>query len=66
MKQAKRTIIIDEGVTHITQCEEDSITEQELVRVQARIRRAEQVQRSRGDLLQGRLIPEDPDMDIGA
>ena len=37
----------------------------ELVRVQARIRRAEQVQRSRADLLQGRLIPEDPDIDIG-
>ena len=56
---------IDEGITHITQCEEDSITDQELVRVQARIRRTEQVKRSREDLLQGRLIPEDPDIDIG-
>lgn len=65
MKQAKRTIIIDEGITHITQCADESITEQELVRVQARIRRAEQVQRSRKDLLQGRLIDEDTEIDIG-
>ena len=39
--------------------------ERNLERVQAHYERAEKRARSKGDRLQGRLIPETPEIDIG-